>query len=230
MFPHEDTLRTILLVLSAFTMLFGSFGAIARDRWRYSLSFANIASIGYLLMGAMTGNLEGLSAAFYYLINSVLVIFSLFLIAALAEYLAGPDYHAAGHLRFYPWLAVGFFIVALALAGIPPTSGFIGKYALISALFENTTLLQSVVAVVAITSGFLLLYASIKIWRNFFWGEHSRDAALQLPLGMSSITAVAVVLVIMLTLGSNFAYNTAQAAALQLQNQDLYIKAVLGGN
>lgn len=226
-FPTETSIRPIILTLTALTMLVGALGAIARHRWRYALAFANVASVGYLVMGAMLGTQDGYAATIYYLMNSVLVIFSLFLIAALAEQLAGEDYHAEGHLKFYPWLGVAFFISALALAGIPPTSGFIGKYALITALFQNPSFLNTAVAIAAVISGFLLLYASMKIWRNFFWGESDAVHQVKLAGGMTGITALSVLLVIALTLGSSYAYQNASLAARQISNNEAYIQSVL---
>jgi multicomponent Na+:H+ antiporter subunit D len=227
MFPMEESVRTIILALSSLTMIFGGLGAIARHRWRYALAFANVASVGYLVMGFMLGSSEGYAASIYYLINSVIVIFSLFLVAALAELLAGEDYHAEGHLRFYPWLGVAFFIGALALAGIPPTSGFIGKYALVSALFQQPSTLNIMVAVTSIITGFLLLYATMKIWRGFFWGESDAVHRITLPAGMSGIVSLSVLLIITLTLGSAYAYRVATMAAKQMSNPESYIQTVL---
>ena len=179
-------------------------------------------------MGVFIGTAAGLSAGLYYLVHSVLLIFTLFLIAALAEKINGLSYRSgSGHLSLYPWLGVGFFICALALAGLPPTSGFIGKYALITALLSAGTSVHGWVAVGAVVTGFLLLYAAIQMWRGFFWGENDAVHRVALPNGMRGVTAVAVGIVTLLALFSGPVFESAELAALQLRNPEVYTKAVL---
>ena len=225
MFPEETGVQTVLLVLAGFTLLVGALGAIARQRWRHALAFANVSSIAYLVLGAFTSK-AGLGAALYYLIHSVLLIFALFLIAALAEKIAGESYQDGGHLSVYPWLGVGFFICALALAGLPPTSGFIGKYALIVALLARGGGLYTGLAVSAVVTGFLLLYAAIQIWRGFFWGESDAVHRVSLPGGMRVVTGIAVAAVALLSVFSGPVFNATRRAAEQM-NSSAYVDAVL---
>lgn len=227
MFPAEAELKGIVLGLSAITILIGGFGAIARQRWRHALAFANVASIGYLVMGVFAGTPLGLTASIYYLIHSVLLIFALFLVAALAEQISGPSYLDEGHLSVYPWLGVGFFVGALALAGLPPTSGFIGKYAIIQALFSRGGVLAISSAVIAVLGGFLLLYAVIQIWRGFFWGESDAVHRVKLSPTLSVVTASAFGAILMLALFSGPVYEAASLAAQQLSTHEAYIEAVL---
>lgn len=228
MFPQELTLQFVLLVLAGLTIIVGALGAIARQNWRHALAFANVASIGYLVMGVFIGTAAGLSAALYYLIHSVLLVFTLFLIAALAEKINGLSYRSSGgHLNVYPWLGVGFFICALALAGFPPTSGFVGKYALIAALLSAGTPVHMWVALGAVVTGFLLLYAAMKMWRGFFWGESDSVHRVELPTGMRAVTGTAVGVVVLLALFSGPVFESAELAALQLRTPEVYMKAVL---
>ena len=227
MFPAETGLQTIILLLAGLTVLFGALGAIVRQRWRYVFSFANIASIGYLLAGAFLGSRAGLEAALFYMVNSVLVIFSLFLVAALAEIIGGLRFRSPGHLSVYPWLAGGYFFAMLALAGMPPTSGFIGKFAVIASLFEAGGGVAIFVAVVAVIGGLLLLYAGVEIFRNFFWGEADAVHRVPLPRTMSVVTGTAVALLAALALFSGPVYSLSVLVADQLGSNSAYLQAVL---
>lgn len=227
MFAEEAGTQLLILALAGVTVLIGALGALARQRWRHILSFANVASIGYLAIGVFLGTRAGLAAAVYYLINSVLVVFALFLVAALAETIAGPNIHRSGHLRRYPWLGAGFFVGLLALAGMPPTSGFIGKYAVISALLQAGGALAVTVAVSAVLGGILLLYAGIRIWQAFFWGEPSGERRVRLPRGMTVTAGASVVLLLALAAGSGPVYRASQAIAVQLDGNAAYLAAVL---
>ncbi len=227
LFPQERGLQLVLLVLAGVTILVGAFGMIARQRWRHALAFANVSSVGYLVMGAFIGTAAGLSAALYYLVHSVLLIFMLFLIAALAEKVGGERYRSSGHLSSYPYLGVGFFIGALALAGLPPTSGFIGKYALLTALLSAPSALNISVATSAVLAGLLLLYAAMQIWRGFFWGESDAVHHVELPAGMRLVTLTAVLLVAGLAVFSGPVFGAAEKTALQLETNGAYVTAVL---
>ncbi|HEX7004271.1 MAG TPA: proton-conducting transporter membrane subunit [Trueperaceae bacterium] len=227
MFPEETGLRSIILVLAGFTLLFGALGTIVRHRWRYVFSFANIASIGYLLAGAFIGSRPGLEAALYYMVNSVLVIFSLFLVAALAEIIGGLRFRSSGHLGLYPWLAGGYFFAMLALSGMPPTSGFIGKFAIIESLLAVGGTAAIFVATVAVIAGLLLLYAGVEIFRHFFWGEADAVHRVKLPRAMSYTAGTAIVLLAALALFSGPVYSMASLVADQLGSNSAYLQAVL---
>lgn len=229
MFPGETGIMTVLLVLSGLTLLFGALGTLTRQRWRYVFSFANLASIGYLLAGAFLGSRAGLEAAIYYMVNSVLVIFALFLVASLAELIGGLRFRSPGHLGAYPWLAGGYFIAMLALSGMPPTSGFIGKFAIIASLLEVGGSVAIGVAVAAVLGSLLLLYAGVEIFRRFFWGEADAVHSVALPRTMSYVTAAALVLLAALALFSGPVYSLTAMVAEQLGTNAAYLQAVLTG-
>jgi len=227
--PDETGLRNVLLLLAGLTILFGALGAVSQRRWRHLLAFANVASVGYLVMGLSGG---ALAPTLYYLIHSVLVIFTLFLLAGLAELVAGErfggDGHAEGHLGAYPLLGVIYFVAALALAGLPPTSGFVGKFALVQALLETGGALRVGVAAVAVAAGLLLLYAGVGIWRGFFWGDEDAVHRVALPRGMRLVTGTAGGLLVLLALVSGPIYALSEQVAAQLLVPDAYIAQVLG--
>jgi multicomponent Na+:H+ antiporter subunit D len=226
MFPHERDAQFVILALAGLTVLIGAFGAIVRRRWRHVLAFANVSSIGYIVMGAFVGSVAGLSAAVYYLTHSVIVVFGLFLVAALAERIAGESYHSEGHLEVYPWLGVAFFVAAVSLVGVPPTSGFIGKFGIVRSLFEGGGLLRITVAVAALLAGFLLLYAVMQIWRNFFWGSAGAVHRVQLPRIATGITGVTIVLILTLAALGGPVFSAAERVAEQLSNNHAYLEAV----
>lgn len=225
-FPGEQLPGQLLLGLAGVTVLIGSLGAITRQRWRPSLAFANVASVGYVLLGAFLGG-TGLAAAVYYLGHSVLVVFALFAVAAVAERISGSDYRVEGHLARYPWLGVGFFLAALAVAGLPPTSGFIGKFGLVTALLDRGGALATWGAVAGLLGSLLLLYAAVQIWRDYFWGEEHAVHQVPLPATLRGVTAVAVSLTLAFAVFAGPAYRQAEAAAAQLLDGGDYRRAVL---
>lgn len=227
MFPAETGVQLMLLALAGVSLLLGALGAISRQRWRHLLAFVNIASIGYLALGMFGGSVASLGAGLYYLLHSVLVIFAMFLIAGLAEHIAGPRFRDEGHLAHYPYLGLGFFIGALALTGLPPTSGFIAKFGLLRSLLETGGALRAGLVVTALVTSFLLIYALVTIWRSFFWGESDAVHEVPLPSGMVRVTALAVAIVVMLIPLSGPLYRLSENVAQQLSSNEHYIAQVL---
>ena len=229
MFPGVEIVTTAVLVLAALTMLFGALGVIARKRWRHIMAMATVASIGYILFGAVLGTVAGLTATIYYVAHSILLIFTLFALAALAEKIAGTDIRAEGHLSRYPWLGIGFFTAALATAGLPPTSGFVGKFALVRSLLLSDGPLVRFVVVVAVVAGLLLLYGMMRVWRGFFWGDASDVHDVELPFAMRAVSATAVGALVVLALASGPVYRAAEgiATAVIVDGNAAYVEAVL---
>jgi len=227
MFPEERGIGVALLVLAGVTMLVGALGAIARQRWRHAVAFANVASIGYLVAAVFSGTHDGLAAGVYYMLNSVAGIFALFVLAALAERIAGPGYRNPGHLGAYPLLGAGFFVSALAVAGLPPTSGFIGKFGLVRALLGAGGPVRVAVTVVAVSAGLLLLYAMMQIWMGFFWGESDAVHRVPQPPGMQFVAGAAVSVLLGLALFAGPLYRAAEGVAAQLDGNAAYLEAVL---
>jgi multicomponent Na+:H+ antiporter subunit D len=228
LFPAEaPVVQPLLLVAAILTMLVGALGALSRVRWRHLLSFATMGSVGYLVFGLALFNSAGLSATLFYLVNSILVIFSLFLIAGYAEKLTGfQDVRLGGLLESSPYLAASFFIAALALIGLPPTSGFVGKFALVRAAFETGGTLSLVGAVVVLVASLITLIVMIKVWRWFFWGQDTLHLT-RVPVSVAWTTFAGTALIILVTVLSAQLYAVALATAEQLTTPRQYIEAVL---
>ena len=229
MFPEQGGVQLFLLFLAGLTTVVGALGAITRRRWRYWLAFANVSSMGFIVMGIFSASPAGLAATVFYLITSVLVVFALFSIAGLAEQLAGKDYRRQGHIDRYPLLAVGYFLCLLSLAGLPPMSGFIGKFGLLQALLARGGLVATLVVALAIVSSLLLLYAGIVVWQKFFWGEDDAVHHVHLPMDMRIITASAVALVVAVTLFAGPLYQASTQVGEQLWHNSRYLEQVMQG-
>ncbi len=166
--------------IGALTLLFGALGALAANHLRGLAASLVLASAGTLLIGA--GLPGGVAAAMYYAAHSTLAGAALFLIADAIRRGRGE---AAD--RLVPAPAVGragllggmFFVVAVAIAGMPPLSGFIGKSMLIAELFSQDGRAYLVVAV--LLGSLTTLIALARAGSMLFWqaeahprGDHVR--------------------------------------------------------
>ena len=168
------------------------------------------------------------------LLNGLASGSTLFLVAGLAEVRAGSGRLAAigGVARVYPVLGVLFLLPALSLAGLPPFSGFVAKFALVEA---GLSVGQYVVVAISILVSLLTLFSMTKIWGGAFWGEpqFTEDAAdpeappkglrvMYLSVGF----LVAVSLAVALAAGP--LYNLSDRTANELLHPDRYVVEVLG--
>lgn len=175
LFPEDTRPAMLLLVIAAATMLVGVLGAIAQDDIRRILSFTIVSQIGYMVMGLGFFTVAGAAAVVYSMIHHIIVKTALFLIAGLIEQGSG-SYRLSrigGMVRTAPFVAAMFLVSALSLAGIPPLSGFISKFALIDAGIADRHF--AVIAVSLIVS-LLTLFSMTRIWMGAFWSPPEDEA------------------------------------------------------
>jgi len=146
-------------------------GAAYHYDMRRILAFHSVSQIGYILLAIALASPEGNAAAIFFALHHSLVKAGLFLLAALIFRLTGHyDLRRIGGLyASRPLLAALFLVFALSLVGIPPSSGFWGKY-----LIVRSCLVQGayVWAATALGVGALTFYSMLKIWMEAFWKNH----------------------------------------------------------
>jgi len=125
-----------LAVLATITILVGNVGALGQSSLKRMLAYSSVAQAGYMLAGVVVATQLGVQATVFYLAVYLLMNMAAFAVILARERETGMgDSIAAlaGLGRDRPWLAWPMTISMLALAGIPATAGFIGKFYLIDA-------------------------------------------------------------------------------------------------
>ena len=234
-FVHDITYtHTLLLIIASLTMLTGVLGAVAQMEVRRLLSFHIISQIGYLLMGLGLYTQLALAGTIFFMAHVIIAKSALFLVGGVMRRQAG-SYHLkelGGLYRASPALAALFFVPAMALAGLPPLSGFWAKLALVRAGLQTG---DYAVVAVSLAVSLLTLFSMTKIWAEAFWKANPRPdhpfarlapqtlRPLLLPTG--GLAALTVVLGV----AAEPFFALATDAATQLLDPALYIRAVLGG-
>jgi len=170
-----DGFAPIALAIAAVTMVVGVLGAVGGHDMRGILAFHMVSQVGYLVLPLGIWTRGAVAAGLFYLLQYVAVKGALLLVAAAVVRMEGTDDldRLGGLMRTRPWLGVAFLLPALALAGLPPTSGFVGKYLLVRGAFEVGAFVAGSTAVAV---SLLTLLSMIKIFNGAFWGEPAADA------------------------------------------------------
>src|SRR5690554_4214799 len=127
----------ILWLLALLTVVLSILGAFAANTLTSLLAYLVLVSVGTLLAGIAIGTEEAITAILYYLLHSTWIIAGLFL---LADIIAKQRGDLATGLKVGPQLLnphlLGgtFFVAAIAVAGLPPFSGFFGKVLLLQSV------------------------------------------------------------------------------------------------
>ena len=234
-FDHDiGFTHTILLWVAGFTMVVGVLGAAAQSDMRKILSFHIVSQIGYMILGLALMTPLALVGAVFYLVHHIVVKANLFLIAGVANKIAGGTElgRIGGLYKSAPFLAVLFVVPAFSLAGFPPLSGFWAKFLLVKAALD----IQGwIIAGIALAVGLLTIYSMTKIWAQAFWEPHpdgvepnlAKLSIFERKALLTPIAGLAILTVIIGVMPEPFV-QFAQASAAQLLDPTAYITAVLG--
>ncbi|WP_166866591.1 MULTISPECIES: Na+/H+ antiporter subunit D [unclassified Salinibacterium] len=174
----ESDINLLLMVIALATMIVGILGAVAQAELKRILSFTLVSHVGYMIFGLAIGTPEAIGATIYYTVHHIIVQTTLFLAVGLIERRAGSTsiLRVRGLMKAAPIMAVLYFIPAVNLGGLPPFSGFIGKYALFDAAATVGTPVMLVLIVGGVVTSLLTLYALMRAWNLSFWREDDESA------------------------------------------------------
>ena len=206
--------------LALATVVLGAAGVLAARSLQMLLAYLVVVSAGTLLAAVASGTPQAHAAGLYYLLHSTWVAGGLFLLADLITRQRGDKGGALvqGPALQNPSLLGGlFFFGAVAVIGLPPLSGFLGKLLLLQA--QPSLALWAVL----LLGGFAVLVALSRAGSTLFWrvGLSSLDSA-ELDHGRLGACLLLLACALLLVLLAAPLLDYAQAAAAQLHDLPLY--------
>jgi NADH-quinone oxidoreductase subunit N len=194
----------LLIILSIATLLFGNLAAIPQTNFKRLLAYSSIAHAGFLLLALAAGTsgtdttLGSVQVVSLYLATYLLMTLGVFFILAQVRIQREgeniSDFNGLGKTN--PTLALALTILLAALAGVPLTAGFIGKFFVFSLAVDAGMWAGVGVAFIAAAAGF---YYYLKVVRAMWWAEPGDRAAVSLP--PVSKTCVAILTIATLVIG-----------------------------
>jgi multicomponent K+:H+ antiporter subunit D len=219
----------LVLPLGLATVLLGAIGALAASRLRPLAGYFVLVSVGTLLVAVGTFREVGHAAAIYYVAHSTLAGATMFLVAdmiARQRGAAGDRLDTGRPVRDVALLATLFAVGAIAIVGLPPLSGFVGKVAVLQATGPDAERAWPIVLVATLLTVVVAARAaSALFWRT---GDEARAGADTPPAPWPAQLAAGslAVLLVALTLGAGPVFDFAGQTARQLVERRGYVDAV----
>jgi NADH-quinone oxidoreductase subunit N len=155
--------QPVLGVVAVLTMLVGGILAVTQTDMKRLLAYSSIANAGYVMVGVLALNSDGLSGTMFYLVAYGFSVLAAFGIVTLVRDADGEATHLsrwAGLGRKSPLFAGAFTFILLAFAGIPLTSGFTSKFAVFGAAIEGG---QSWLVIFGVISSMLIAFPYLRV-------------------------------------------------------------------
>ena len=156
--------------LSGLTVLAGAIGALASQTLRWLIANLIVISVGTLLMTVAMGTTQSVAAGLYYTLHSTLMSGAFFLVAGLILMQRGQaeDRFVRSRPFLYPvFTGVLFAVTAMAMIGLPPFSGFLGKVFILQAAVDSGDAIW--VWPLVLISGLAALIALSRAGTTLFW-------------------------------------------------------------
>lgn len=216
--------------MAAATMIFGAFGALAYSDVHRIINYNVIISVGFIAFGLAAASDSALNGVVFYLLHDMVAKALLFILGGMIVKATGTSSlkDMGGLMKRHPALGWMFFITALAIAGIPPLSGFAGKLLILQGgLQEQYYWLTGI----ALVSSLIVLYSLIRLFMKVFWGvEKVQPVTTAAPSkGILLSAGCLFIIMLMMGFGSEWVYQLVSEAGNTLMNPSIYIDAVLKG-
>ncbi len=193
--------RPVLWGVAILTMVVGAVLAITQQDIKRMLAYSSIAHVGFLLIGIIAANTRGLSGTLFYLLTYGLTTVGAFGLVTLVRDADGEATHLsrwAGLGKRAPLVAGIFTLFLLALAGIPLTSGFSGKYAVFLAGIDGGA---TPVVVVALVMSAVAAFFYVRVIVLMYFSDPVADGPTVVVPGVLTATALAVAVGVTVVLG-----------------------------
>ncbi|MDG1336070.1 MAG: NADH-quinone oxidoreductase subunit M [Tateyamaria sp.] len=229
MFPvGSEVLTPMVLWMSAIAIVYTSLVALVQEDMKKLIAYSSVAHMGFVTMGIFAANQQGIDGAIFQMLSHGFISGALFLcVGVIYDRMHTRDIDAYGGLvNRMPAYALIFMLFTMANVGLPGTSGFVGEFLTLMAVFQVNTW----VAAVATTGVILSAGYALWLYRRVVMGDlikeslksitdmSSRERAIFAPLVVMTILLGVYPALILDMIGPSVAalvtqYDTALAAA-----------------
>ena len=158
--------QQLIVLVAIASMLLGSLAAIGQKNIKRLMAYSSIGHMGYALIGLAAGTADGVRGVLIYLLTYVFMNAGTFA-CIIAMRRGGRNVEGVSDLaglgRTDPMLAMAIAIFMFSMAGIPPFSGFWGKYFIFTAAVQQGMWTLAVIGVLTSVIGAFYYIRIIKV-------------------------------------------------------------------
>jgi NADH-quinone oxidoreductase subunit N len=193
--------RPLIWAVAIITMAVGAIVGLTQTDVKRMLAYSSIAHAGFLLVGLISLDRQGLSGTMFYLLAYGFTTLAAFGVVTLVRDAGGEATHLsqwAGLAKRSPLTAAVFAFLLFALAGIPLTSGFTGKFAVFSAALADG---MAPLVVVALVASAVAAFFYLRVVVLMYFSEPAADGPTVSVPGAFTTAAITLGVVVTLLLG-----------------------------
>jgi NADH-quinone oxidoreductase subunit N len=175
---HDGGWRDMLIVLCVLSLGIGNLVAIAQTNIKRMLAYSTISHVGFIFMGFIAGNEQGLSAAMFYTFTYVLMAaaaFGMVILLSRRGFEAERLEDFKGLNARSPWFALVMLMIMFSMAGVPPFVGFYSKLIVLQSVLDADLVWLAAV-------GMLFAVIGAYYYIRVVWYMYFADAADPAPL------------------------------------------------
>ncbi len=175
MFPDAShQFANFVFVLSIAAIIITSLIALVQTDMKKLIAYSSVAHMGFVTMGIFSGNIYGIHGAIFQMISHGIVSAALFLcVGVVYDRMHTREIDAYGGLvERMPRYAFAFMVFTMANVGLPGTSGFIGEFLTMLAVFQVNTWVAFFAAFGVILSAAYALW----LYRRVIFGALTKDS------------------------------------------------------
>lgn len=203
----------VLWAVAVASMLIGVVLGLTQSDIKRMIAYSSVAHAGFLLVGSIALTERGLSGTLFYLLAYGFSTIAVFGVISLVRTSDGEATHLsdwAGLAKRSPLVAGVFTFLLLALAGIPLTSGFMGKFYVFSAALADG---MAPLVVIALVASAVAAFFYLRVIVLMYFNEPAADGPTVSVPGAFTTAAITLGVVVTLLLGllPTLAWNWASA-------------------
>ncbi|MFB0509463.1 MAG: NADH-quinone oxidoreductase subunit L, partial [bacterium] len=197
-----SAMSILLMAIGSFTIVAAVSMALFQRNLLKFLGFSTVSQVGYMVLGIGTGLPLGILGGLFHMVNNAIYKSCLFLCSGAVERQTGETRleKLGGLARLMPITFTTFLISALAIAGIPPLSGFASKWLIYQGVVELVRIKPfTLIFLLAAMFGSVLTLASyLMVLHSIFFGERSigmakvKEAGFGMALPMVTLALLSV--------------------------------------
>ena len=194
----------LFMILAVLSIAVGSLVALTQVNIKRMLAYSTISHIGFVLLGFVTGVIEGYGSAVFYVLSYILMSLAAFgsiIVLNRSGFEADQIADFRGLSKHSPWFALIMLIVMLSMAGVPP---FIGFYSKLFILQQVVSQGYVILAIIAVIFAVISAYYYLQVIKTMYFDDADKEIVVSAPLDLKLVLSVNGALILLVGLMPSF--------------------------